>query len=66
MCDFMQTQLKQKINSHNAYQTLLDKKLRTNFEKKISFSKSKITTKNEIIEKLLNNDIRGNKLQYGE
>ena len=62
----MQTQLKQKINSHNTYQTLLDKKLRTNFEKKISFSKSKITTKNEIIEKLLNNDIRGNKLQYGE
>ena len=40
---------------------MADKKLITNLERKIEFLKSEISTKNEIIKKLLNNDIRQNK-----
>ena len=61
--DFIQNEVKQKINLHNQeeYQTVVDKKLITNLEREIEFLKSKISTKNEIIKKLLNNDILQNK-----
>ena len=61
--DFIQNEEKQKINLHNQeeYQTVVDKKWITNLEKEIAFLKSEITTKNEIIKKLLNNDIPENK-----
>ena len=59
----MQNEVKQKINLHNQeeYQTVADKKLITNLEREFEFLKSEISTKNEIIKKLLNNDIRQNK-----
>ena len=61
--DFTQNEVKQKTNLHNQeeYQTVVDKKLITNLEREIEFLKSKISTKNEIIKKLLNNDIHQNK-----
>ena len=61
--DFIQNEVKHKINLHNQekYQTVVDKKLITNLEREIEFLKSEISTKNEIIKKLLNNDIRQNK-----
>ena len=61
--DFMQNEVKQKINLHNQeeYQTVVDKKLITNLEREIEFLKSKVSTKNETIKKLLNNDIHQNK-----
>ena len=40
---------------------MADKKLIPNLEKEIEFLKSEISTKNEIIKKLLNNNIRQNK-----
>ena len=40
---------------------MVDKKLIANLEREIEFLKSEISTKNEIIKKLLNNDIRQNK-----
>ena len=40
---------------------MVDKKLITNLEREIEFLKSEISTKNEIIKKLLNNDILQNK-----
>ena len=40
---------------------MLDKKLITNLEREIQFLKSDISTKNEIIKRLLNNDILQNK-----
>ena len=40
---------------------MVDKKLITNLEREIEFLKSEISTKNEIIKKLLNNDICQNK-----
>ena len=51
------------INLHNQkeYQTVVGKKLITNLETEFEFLKSEISTKNEIIKKLLNNDIRQNK-----
>ena len=60
--DFIQNEVKQKINLHNQeeYQTVVDKKLIPNLEKEIEFPKSEISMKNEIIKKLLNNDIRQN------
>ena len=61
--NFIQNEVKQKINLHNQeeYQTVVDKKLIPNLEREIEFLKSEISTKNEIIKKLLNNDIRQNK-----
>ena len=61
--DFIQNEVKHKINLHNQekYQTVVDKKLITNLEREIEFLKSEISIKNEIIKKLLNNDIRQNK-----
>ena len=61
--DFMQNEVKQKTNLHNQeeYQTVVDKKLITNLEREIEFLKSEISTKNEIIKKILNNDICQNK-----
>ena len=60
--DFIQNEVKQKLNLHNQkeYQTVLDKKLITNLEREIEFLQSEISTKNEIIKKILNN-IRQNK-----
>ena len=43
------------------YQTVVDKKLIPNLERETEFLKSEISTKNEIINKRLNNDIRQNK-----
>ena len=40
---------------------MVDKKLITNLEKEIEFLKAEISTKNEIIKKPLDNDIRQNK-----
>ena len=40
---------------------MVDIKLITNLESEIEFLKSEISTKNEIIKKLLSNDIRQNK-----
>ena len=61
--DFIQNEVKQKINLHNQkeYQTVVGKKLITNLEREIEFLKSEISTKNEIIKKILNNDICQNK-----
>ena len=61
--DFIQNEVKHKINLHNQekYQTVVDKKLITNLEREIEFLKSEISTKNEIIKNLLNNDVRQNK-----
>ena len=63
MNDFIQNEVKQKINLQNQeeYQTVVDKKLIANLEREIEFLKSEISTKNEIIKKLLNNDIHQNK-----
>ena len=60
--DFIQNEVKQKLSLHNQeeYQTVVDKKLITNLEREIEFLKSEISTKNEIIKKLLDN-IRQNK-----
>ena len=41
---------------------MVDRKLITNLEKETEFLKSKISTKNEIVKKLLNNDIHQNKI----
>ena len=49
------------MHNQEEYQTVVDKELITNLEREIEFLKSKISTKNEIIKKLLNNDIRQNK-----
>ena len=48
--DFIQNEVKQKINVHNQeeYQTVLDKKIITNLERGIEFLNSEISTKNEI------------------
>ena len=61
--DFIQIEVKQKINLHNPkeYQTVVDKKLISKLEKEIEFLKAEISTKNEIIKKPLDNDIRQNK-----
>ena len=49
------------MHNQEEYQTVVDKKLITNLEREIEFLKSKISIKNEIIKKLLNNDSRQNK-----
>ena len=49
------------MQNQEKYQTAVDKKLITNLEREMEFLKSKISTKKEIIKKLLNNDIRQNK-----
>ena len=49
------------MHNQEEYQTVVDKKLITNLEREIEFLKSEISIKNEIIKKLLNNDIRQNK-----
>ena len=61
--DFIQNEVKRKINllNQDEYQTVVDKKLMTNLEREIEFLKSENSTKNEIIKKLLNKDIRQNK-----
>ena len=61
--DFIQIEVKQKIHLHNPkeHQTVVDKKLITNLEKEIEFLNAEISTKNEIIKKLLDNYIRQNK-----
>ena len=53
--DFIQNEVKQKINLHNQeeYQTVVDKKLITNLERETEFFKSEISTKNEIIKNFL-------------
>ena len=53
--DFIQSEVKEDIHFHSQeeYQTVVDKKLITNLKKEIEFLKSEITTKNEIIKKLL-------------
>ena len=48
------------MHNQEEYQTVVDKKLITNLEREIEFFKSEISTKNEIIKKLLDN-IRQNK-----
>ena len=62
--DFIQNKVKQKINLHNqegSIKLVVDKKLIPNLGRKIEFLKSEISTKNEIIEKLLKNDMCQNK-----
>ena len=49
------------MHNQEEYQNVVDKKLITNLKKESEFLKSEITTKNEIIKKLLNNDLRDNK-----
>ena len=49
------------MHNQEEYQTVADKKLITNLEREFEFLKSEISTKNEIIKKLLNNDIHQNK-----
>ena len=49
------------MHNQEEYQTVVDKELITNLEREIEFLKSEISTINEIIKKLLNNDIRQNK-----
>ena len=49
------------MHNQEEQQTVVDKKLITNLERETEFLKSKISTKNEIVKKLLNNDIHQNK-----
>ena len=49
------------MHNQEEYQTVVDKKLKPNLEREIEFLKSEISNKNEIVRKLLNNDIRQNK-----
>ena len=49
------------LQNQERNQTVVDKKLITNLKREIEFLISKISTKNEIIKKILNNDIRQNK-----
>ena len=50
------------MHNQEEQQTVVDRKLITNLEKETEFLKSKISTKNEIVKKLLNNDIHQNKI----
>ena len=49
------------MHNQEEYQTVVDKKLITNLKREIEFLKSKTSTKNEIIKKLLSYDICHNK-----
>ena len=57
MCDFMQNEIRQKINlySLDEHQTLIDKRIIANLEKEIHFLKTEIETKNEIIKNFIKN-----------
>ena len=58
MCDFIQNEIRQKINlySQDEHQTLVDKRIIANIEKEIHFLKIEIETKNEIIKYFIKND----------
>ena len=61
--EFIQTEIKQKsetkkLNLHNKeeYQTLVDRRIIDTLEKEIEFLRKEICSKNEIINKFLNNN----------
>ena len=53
----MQNEIKQKLDLHNKkeYRTLVDKRIIATLEKETEFLKTEICSKNEIIDKFLNN-----------
>ena len=62
MCDFIQNEIRQKINlySQDEHQTLVDKRMIANLEKVIHFLKIETKTKNEIIKIFIKNDSHRN------
>ena len=62
MCDFIQNEIRQKINlcSQDEHQTLVDKRIIANLEKEIHFLKTEIERKNEIIKNFIKNDSHRN------
>ena len=60
--EFIENEIKQKLDLHNKeeYQTLVDKRIIATLEKEIEFLKTEICSKNEIINKFLNNNTQKN------
>ena len=59
---FIQIEINQKLNLHNKeeYQTFVDKRIIATLEKETEFLKTEICSKNEIINKFLNNNTEEN------
>ena len=59
---FIQIETNQKLNLHNKeeYQTFVDKRIIATLEKETEFLKTEICSKNEIINKFLNNNTEEN------
>ena len=62
MCNFIQNDIRQKINlySLDEHQTLVDKRIIANLKKDIHFLKTEIEMKNEIIKNFIKNDSHRN------
>ena len=62
LSEFIKSEIKQKLDLGNKeeYQTFVDKRIIATLEKKVEFLKTEICSKNEIINKLLNNNIQKN------
>ena len=62
LSEFIKSEIKQKLDLHNKeeYQTLVDKRIIATLEKEVEFLKTEICSKNEIINKFLNNNIQKN------
>ena len=73
---FIQIEINQKLNLHNKeeYQTFVDKRIIATLEKETEFLKTEICSKNEIINKFLNNtteensndNMEGEMLDFGD
>ena len=62
LSEFIKSEIKQKLDLHNKeeYQTLVDKRIIATLKKEVEFLKTEICSKNEIINKFLNNNIQKN------
>ena len=62
LSEFIKSEIKQKLDLHNKeeYQTLVVKRIIATLEKEVEFLKTEICSKNEIINKFLNNNIQKN------
>ena len=60
--EFIENEIKQKLELHNKeeYKTLVVKRIIATLEKEIEFLKTKICSKNEIINKFLKNNTHSN------
>ena len=60
--EFIENEIKQKLVLHNKeeYQTLVNKRIIATLEKEIEFFKTEICSKNEVINKFLNNNTQKN------